>query len=215
VETTRARESMGRRERKKLEVAQRIRSAALELFREQGYEATTVEEIAERADVAKGTFFNHFARKDALLEDLAEEVFSALLEDLGPVAEWRGTARDGLLRLFLRLCEVISGDPELSKIMLIENMRNYWMRAGPDPVEEAFARTVTEALTQAVERGEIAANADVARAGKLLEAAHVTTMIEWLKAGVPEGVYERELTVKVDIIFRGLAREPAAKGQGS
>jgi TetR/AcrR family transcriptional regulator, cholesterol catabolism regulator len=63
--------SLGRRERKKLAVERRIREAALELFREKGYEAATVEEIAERADVAKGTFFNYFPRKDTLLEALA------------------------------------------------------------------------------------------------------------------------------------------------
>lgn len=66
-EGTRLRRPVGRPERKKQEVEQRIREAALALFREKGYEATTVEEIAERADVAKGTFFNYFPRMDGLL----------------------------------------------------------------------------------------------------------------------------------------------------
>jgi AcrR family transcriptional regulator len=48
---------LGRRERRKLEVRTRIYSAARELFAKQGFDETTVDEIAERADVAPATFF--------------------------------------------------------------------------------------------------------------------------------------------------------------
>jgi len=64
---------IGRRERKKEETKHRIFVAALELFHEKGFEHTTVDEITERADVAKGTFFNYFPRKDAVLAFLSEE----------------------------------------------------------------------------------------------------------------------------------------------
>jgi AcrR family transcriptional regulator len=64
-------QTLSRRERKKLETRQALLEAALALFREKGYRATTVEEITERADVAKGTFFNYFASKEALLDDLS------------------------------------------------------------------------------------------------------------------------------------------------
>ncbi|PYP66429.1 MAG: hypothetical protein DMD36_17320 [Gemmatimonadetes bacterium] len=45
---------------------------ALRLFKKRGFEATTVDEIAEQADVAKGTFFNYFPRKEAVFSHLAE-----------------------------------------------------------------------------------------------------------------------------------------------
>ena len=59
-----------RRERKKQEVYDRLLEAAWRLFGEQGYDETTVAEIAEAADVAKGTFFNHFPTKESLAEAL-------------------------------------------------------------------------------------------------------------------------------------------------
>ncbi len=62
---------LSRRERKKLETRQGLLEAALVLFREKGYDETTVEEITEQADVAKGTFFNYFPSKEALLGELA------------------------------------------------------------------------------------------------------------------------------------------------
>ena len=64
---------ISRRERKKDETRERITQAAIELFTERGYEATTVDDIAAKADVAKGTFFNYFQRKEAVFDALAEQ----------------------------------------------------------------------------------------------------------------------------------------------
>jgi len=54
-------------ERRKERTQRRLLEAAERLFRTQGFDATTVEEIAEAADVAKGTFFNYFESKESVL----------------------------------------------------------------------------------------------------------------------------------------------------
>ena len=66
----RMREPHSRRERKKQETRQRMLEAAWDLFRVRGYEETTVEEITGAADVAKGTFFNYFETKEAVLGEI-------------------------------------------------------------------------------------------------------------------------------------------------
>ena len=57
----------GLRERKKQRTADAIRHAATQLFRDKGYEATTVEEIADAAEVSASTFFRYFPTKEAVL----------------------------------------------------------------------------------------------------------------------------------------------------
>lgn len=58
------------REDKKRITRQNVLNAATELFAEQGYEATTINQITERAGIAKGTFFNYFANKEDLICDI-------------------------------------------------------------------------------------------------------------------------------------------------
>ena len=65
----------------------KIVSAAWQLFYEQGYEETTVEEIIESSQTSKGSFYHYFDGKDALLStlsDLFDEKYEALQETMAP-----------------------------------------------------------------------------------------------------------------------------------
>ena len=64
-------EQPSRRERRRLEIRHRIVETAFELFETQGYEATTVTEIAEQSDIAYGTLFQHFPSKLELLREVS------------------------------------------------------------------------------------------------------------------------------------------------
>src|SRR5487761_1887304 len=62
----------GRRERRRAEIHDKLFRAALKLFAERGFSATTIEDITEAADVGKGTFFNYFPSKEHLLTAFSE-----------------------------------------------------------------------------------------------------------------------------------------------
>jgi AcrR family transcriptional regulator len=89
----------GLRERKKARTRVSIREQALRLFREQGYQATTVEQIAAAAEVSPSTFFRYFPTKeDTVLQDDMDtrmlEAFARQPPELAPLAAIRAALRE-------------------------------------------------------------------------------------------------------------------------
>ena len=92
------RPAVGLRERKKARTKASIQRHALRLFREQGYDATTVEQIAEAAEVSPSTFFRYFPTKeDVVISDdydpLMVAAFNAQPPELSPIQAMRGAMR--------------------------------------------------------------------------------------------------------------------------
>jgi AcrR family transcriptional regulator len=69
----------GRRERKKAATRRAIADAALHLFLERGYDAVTVREVAEHADVSATTLLNHFPSKESLVFDRDADIEASLV----------------------------------------------------------------------------------------------------------------------------------------
>lgn len=70
----------GRAARRASDTHQRLLQAALSIFNEMGFDGCAIEDITEKADVGKGTFYRHFHDKHAILVALIDRV----LNDLGP-----------------------------------------------------------------------------------------------------------------------------------
>jgi AcrR family transcriptional regulator len=91
--------ALGLRERKKIKTRLAIQQHALRLIREQGYEATTVEQIAEAAEISPSTFFRYFPTKDAVVltddyDPLLIEAIRAQPASVGMVRAFRNAYRD-------------------------------------------------------------------------------------------------------------------------
>lgn len=81
-------------DRKKAARREALVKAALDLFRERGLHGTRVEDITERADTAKGAFYNYFESKDALVAQLLADAVRVLGQDyLAKLNGQRGAAR--------------------------------------------------------------------------------------------------------------------------
>lgn len=78
---------VNRAERRRLRTRAALLAAAREVFASQGVGAVTIQEITDAADVAKGSFYNHFDSKDAILRALVEEILADLGRGLDVLSE--------------------------------------------------------------------------------------------------------------------------------
>lgn len=78
-------DNLSRKEREKLNRKMAILSSAVPLFAEKGYDDTTIDDIAEKAEFGKGTIYNYFQSKEEIYWAIHEEIFRVLFEVLNKI----------------------------------------------------------------------------------------------------------------------------------
>ncbi len=106
------------------ETRDRIFEAAIVLFSEHGYLDTTVEKIVAAAGVAKGTFFVHFATKDALVTELVRRQVRAARRSRDRALAKGGTPVDALRATVMSLGEQAGANRGLSRAVVSANVLN-------------------------------------------------------------------------------------------
>jgi AcrR family transcriptional regulator len=104
---------LGLRERKKIKTREAIRAATYALIKEQGYDATTIEQIADRAEVSPSTVFRYFPTKeDIVLTDEYDPLMLAELRARPEGEPWM----DSLRYVMGRAMELSEEDPEVTRL---------------------------------------------------------------------------------------------------
>jgi AcrR family transcriptional regulator len=194
----------GLRERKKARTRAAIREHALRLFREQGYYATTIEQIADAAEVSPATFFRYFPTKeDVVLQDDFDVISLAALRtqppELGPVAAFRAAAAVTLASLSAEELARFRETTELT--MKIPEIR---ARA----IDE-FVRTINQiADAIAIRTGRGAGEFEVRTlAGAIIGVIMSVTIPETSDTFTAEGMSDlRELFARIDVALEYLER---------
>jgi len=88
-----------------LSTRERIVAAAVELFAEQGFDATSVNQVVERAQVAKGALYHHFTSKDDLLFEVYRELIDRQLDHMTVILAEQRPAAETLRALIADLVE--------------------------------------------------------------------------------------------------------------
>lgn len=129
----------------------RLREAALDLYAERGYEATTTAEIAARAGVTERTYFRHFADKREVLFDGEVELREVMIAAIA-------AAPDATAPLSLVLGAYTAATPLFVAGRPIAERRARIIATSPALQERAHTKSaaLTEALVAALERREVA-----------------------------------------------------------
>ncbi|MBT2479081.1 TetR/AcrR family transcriptional regulator [Streptomyces sp. ISL-94] len=163
---------------------QKLYEAAVTLIAEQGFSATTVEEIAERAGVAKGTVYYNFASKNDLFEELLRHgvgLLTASLRTAAEETEARGGSRVEALDAMIRAGLVfIDRYPAFTQLYVAELWRTNraWQSTLMVVRQEAVA-VVETVLREGVERGELSAEIDVPLTAAAMVGMVLVAALDW------------------------------------
>jgi len=198
---------MSLREKKKIETKNKIFEVAGRLFKEKGFESTSIDEITEQAGIGKGTFFNYFPTKEALLlyfgEQRDELIYSLIENELATSC----STRDKIKNLLAFLAEHYEKDKELTKLMVFEYIK-YLRFTGLKSDEEKkrqyrLIKLLSDILEEGVKGGDVKSTINVKKATETLIAIYLFSLMAWLK---PESDYSfsRDISEKIDIVFEGI-----------
>jgi len=170
----------GRRERKKRELRDHIYQSARKLFLRRGFEATTVEQIAEAADVAQATFFNHFSGKNAVLAEMTREVSERLQELAAEQIPRRATAQHKIRAFGEKAADEVEASVGVAREVLLE-----LLSTGSRP-GEAFAylksayAPFVEIIAEGQRRGEVRTDHEASFLAEMVVGAFNAAAIQWM-----------------------------------
>ena len=170
-----------RRERRRRELHERILDSAVALFERKGFDSTTALEIANSADVAEKTFYNHFPTKQHLIEELAGRSLEAAVELLAEARRLPGTTADQLRQFAEGSAEAAEqGSRQLTREVLLELVRVAQVDGvGPDR-KRALHHGFRALLDDGVARGDVAPGGDLEFVTDLAVATYLGMIINWV-----------------------------------
>lgn len=169
----------GRRERRRTETRERLFRAALALFAERGYMATTVEDITEAADVGKGTFFNYFPTKEHVLATYGSERIAAVERSLEEAREGKRPVLEVMGDLAADLAGQSGESPDLLRAIYAAHASCAPVRAELQTRLKRAWQLMTEIIELAQERGEVRRDLPPAELGRLIQTIFMGVTLAW------------------------------------
>lgn len=176
----------GIRDQKKKETRQSIMDAAIRLFGEQGYEGTSIEDLAAAANIGKGTIYGYFATKQEIFQAFCDEEiessFRAVRESVDPDA----SLLQQLVALFMFQFRFVTENREFGRHLLREV-------AFPKEVSEKalehvqrYIDALEELLERAKEKGQIRKDVDLTTATASFYMLYLGCLSAWYVGHLPD-----------------------------
>lgn len=194
---------LGLRERSKLRRVDRILQAARDLLREGGGDVPTVEQVAERAEVATATVFNLVGTRENLWAALANEALAELEERVKalPDVDPHKRAR----RIVAMTVDLICADAAVNRAVLL-----HWHESGR-LLRHGPTRELLRCLEAAATARTIRADVDRRRLSEMIAVACTGAVHQWAAGLIDDRTFKRRCRTAVDLVFAAAARTDEAQ----
>ena len=193
--------SLSRREIRRDKRRTRIRDAAFELFERQGFEATTIDQIAALADVGKGTFFNYFPTKQNVLTDYYARLSAEFINNAENIKT--GNAQKRFAKLFHSIETTLRREGQMVDVLYPEVFKQPKLIALDENIEERVSVLYAGWLEADKGKKKLRDDFDTTLAVRLIFDIWSATLRNWIEADKSFSLAE-ELNRKLELLFTGL-----------
>lgn len=161
----------------------RIIESAWELFYEQGYENTTIDDIVEHSETSKGSFYHYFDGKDALLGTLSS-LFDEKYQELSLQMDLESDAMEKLLFLNSELFAMIEN--RVSVELLARLLSTQLVTNGEKHLldrNRTYYKLLRKIISEGVEAGELNGQSSVSEMVKIYAMSERALMYDWCLCG--------------------------------
>jgi len=191
------------RQQQKAHLEQQLYEVALQLFRDQGYEHTTVQQITDQVGVAKSTFFNHFPSKEHVVVLWYRRL---TLDSLAKLEKQRhASALEAITALTDALAVRAVAEPKLVAVKARIVAASDLLSGEEITLDSQLLAFCREQIAEAMERGELTTDLDTEMLAALILTTITGTSHEWVISR--HGFDLREaLENRVAFLFRAATR---------
>lgn len=184
---------MGLREEKKEQLKRNIYRTAGKLFREKGYEETRIEDITQRLQISRATFFNYYPSKDSILHQIAEEAVRFYRRRLEEEITARASAREKIHHLLEEMGKGIEADKRFYRAVFLEIMRGQMGLVGGQVLMEkaTVGDLTTSIIAQGQEQGELRVAYPAQQLAEILVGTYNNVILNWLHSDTEYSLVQR------------------------
>lgn len=191
-----------RRKRKKEETRLKIIDIAMHMFRTRGFDATTMDQIAAEADVAKGTLYNYFPQKEAIISEYWQDSVKTTSAQIATMLHSLPDTKSRLKALFRKAAEWLKKQDVITSVYIRYRMQNIGDCEKNKSLRSGFEDILISLISVGQEAGDIRNDVDVRQLAGYLEMMYLLVCLRWL-ADPKSFPLEKNLTQMVDFYLTG------------
>lgn len=193
-----------RMDRRKRETRQKIIKVAMDLFHSQGFGDTTMEQIAEKADIARKTLYNYFSMKEAIVDEYVRGISQGLAKENLRIIENLTDTKSRLMAVLNHSYDWVEKNPEITGICINYRLGNMVKEPGYKNTETGTQSILSKIISLGQKEGEIRPDISVNLLVRHIDLLRSTMTFEWLNDSSRFELHE-EIAKLVDLFLYGAA----------
>ncbi|OEF98858.1 hypothetical protein BHF71_02725 [Vulcanibacillus modesticaldus] len=195
--------SLTRRERKKAAMRVKIVNIAMELFKKNSVKNITMEQIAEEVDIAKGTLYNYFPAKEAIIAEFVRSSIKEKESELLKKIKLLPNTKARFNYFFREVIHLFNMEPDIMQALIKFRLRNFHEAFINDNFRSGAKNILAEIIKFGQENGELRSNIELEQLVNFFENHLFANIIVQFEKGSLRLLSDEQIDLIIDLFLNG------------